>query len=62
MNMHWKEFHWKELGDRMVHPRRWSGMAWSVVLLVLACSIGTAVVGVKLVQIADRQAVSFNTK
>jgi hypothetical protein len=56
------DMHWKEMSDRIVHPRKWSGMAWAVVALVLFCSIGTAVVGVKLVQIADRQAVSFNTK
>jgi hypothetical protein len=56
------DMHWKEMSDRIVHPRKWSGMAWAVVALVVFCSIGTAVVGVKLVQIADRQAVSFNTK
>jgi hypothetical protein len=54
--------HWKEMGERVVHPRKWSGMAWTVVAMVLLCSIGTAVVGVKLVQMADRQSVSFNTK
>ena len=53
---------WKEIGDRMVHPSKWSGMAWAAAVMVLLCSLGTAIVGVKLVQIADRQAVSFNTK
>ena len=53
--------HWKELGQR-AHPRRWSGMVWSVVLLVVACSIGTAVVGFKLVEAADRQRIEFNTQ
>ena len=53
---------WKEVGDRVMHPRKWSGMAWTVVVMVLLCSISTAIVGVKLVRIADRQAVSFNTK
>jgi hypothetical protein len=56
------DLHWKEVGERMVHPRKWSRMAWAVVAMVLLCSIGTAVVGVKLVQIADRQSASFNTK
>ena len=53
--------HWKELGER-AHPRRWSGMVWSVVLMVMLCSIATAVVGIKLVQVADRQKVEFNTR
>lgn len=54
--------HWKEIGERVAHPRKWSGMTWTVVLMVVACSIGTAILGAKLVQIADRQAVEFNTK
>ena len=57
MNVHWKEF-----GDRVVHPRKWSGMTWTVVLMVLACALGTGVVGFKLVEIADRQSAEFNTK
>ena len=56
------DVHWKEIGDRVTHPRKWSGMTWTVVLMVVACSIGTALVGFKLVQIADRQSVEFNTK
>ena len=56
MNMHLKE-----IGERVAHPRRWSGFAWSVVLLVILCSIGTAVVGVKLYQVTDRE-VGFNTR
>ena len=54
MNMHLKT-----IGER-ANPRRWSGFAWSVVLLVVACSIGTALVGVKLYQVTDRQ-VLYNT-
>lgn len=54
--------HWKEIGERVAQPRKWSGMTWTVVLMVVACSIGTAILGAKLVQIADRQAVEFNTK
>jgi UPF0716 family protein affecting phage T7 exclusion len=57
MNLHWKEF-----GERALHPRKWSGMAWTVVLMVILCSVATAVVGVKLVRMADRQTVSFSTK
>ena len=57
MNVHLKEF-----GDRMVHPGKWSGMTWAVVAMVVLSAIGTAVVGVKLVQIADRQTVLYNTK
>ena len=56
------DMHWKEMGERLAHPRKWSGMTWTAVAMVLLCSIGTVVVGVKLVQIADRHAVSFNTK
>ena len=52
---------WKELGQR-AHPRRWSGMVWSVVLMVIVCSIGTAVVGMKLVDAAERQKIEFNTQ
>jgi hypothetical protein len=57
MNLHWKQF-----GERALHPRKWSGMAWTVVLMVMLCSVATAVVGVKLVRMADRQTVSFSTK
>jgi hypothetical protein len=57
MNVHWKDF-----GDRVTHPRKWSGMTWAVVLLVVACALGTGIAGFKLVQIADRQSVEFNTK
>ncbi len=53
---------WKEMSGRMVDPRKWSGMAWTVALMVLACSVATAIVGAKLVQIADRQTVLYNTK
>jgi hypothetical protein len=53
---------WKEIGDRMAHPRKWSGCSWTVVMMVLLCATATAVVGVKLVQIADRQSVVFSTK
>jgi hypothetical protein len=51
--------HWKEMGER-ANPRHWSGFAWSVVLLVLLCGVGTAVVGVKLYQVTDHP-VGFNT-
>jgi len=54
MNMHLKE-----IGER-AHPRRWSGFAWSVVLLVILSAIGTAVVGVKLYQVTERE-VGYNT-
>jgi hypothetical protein len=47
--------HWKELGHR-AHPRHWSGMVWGVLLMVLLCSIGTAVVGVKLYRITEHPA------
>jgi hypothetical protein len=57
MNLHWKEF-----GERALHPRKWSGMAWAVVVMVLVSAVATTVVGVKLVQIADRQTVVYNTK
>lgn len=56
MNMHLREI------AEHAHPRHWSGFVWSVVLLVMLCSIGTAIVGVKLVNMADRQRVEFNTK
>jgi hypothetical protein len=49
---------WKDLGHR-ASPRNWSGMVWGVVLMVLLCAIGTAVVGVELYQITDRP-VEFN--
>jgi hypothetical protein len=51
--------HWKQIGER-ANPRRWSGFAWSVVVLVILCSIGTTVVGFKLYQVTDRQ-VLYNT-
>ena len=54
MNMHLKE-----IGER-AHPRRWSGFAWSVVLLVILAAIGTAVVGVKLYQVTEREP-GYNT-
>jgi hypothetical protein len=49
MNMHLKE-----MGER-AHPRHWSGFAWSMVLFVLLCSVGTALVGVKLYQVTDHE-------
>ena len=52
--------HLREIGER-ANPRRWSGFAWTVFLLVLACSIGTAVVGVKLYQVTDQE-VGYNTR
>ena len=51
--------HLREIGER-ANPRRWSGFAWTVVLLVLACSIATAVVGVKLYEVTDHE-VGYNT-
>jgi len=56
MNMHLKE-----IGEQVTHPRRWSGFAWSMVLFVLLCSVGTAVVGVKLYQVTNHP-VGFNTR
>ena len=56
MNMHLKEI------GHHVNPRHWSGFTWSIALLVLVCAIGTTVVGVKLVKMADRQQVEFNTR
>lgn len=53
--------HWKELGQR-AHPRHWSGVVWGVLLMVILSSIATAVVGVKLVEMADRQQVEFDNK
>ena len=55
MNMHLKE-----IGER-AHPRRWSGFAWTMALFVLLCSIGTAVVGVKLYQVTGGE-VGYNTR
>lgn len=55
MNMHLKEI------GHHVNPRHWSGFAWTVVALVVLCAIGTAIVGVKLYQVTDRQ-VLFNTR
>jgi hypothetical protein len=52
--------HWKEIGEH-ANPRRWSGFAWSVVLLVILCSVGTTLVGVKLYQATDGQ-VGFNNR
>jgi UPF0716 family protein affecting phage T7 exclusion len=54
MNMHLKEI------GGLANPRRWSGFAWTVVLFVLVLSIGTAVVGVKLYEVTDRE-VLYNT-
>ncbi|MEO8160167.1 MAG: hypothetical protein ABI588_02015 [Arenimonas sp.] len=47
---------WKEIGQ-LASPRRWSAMAWGVILTVLACSIGAAVVGVELYQVTGRQVI-----
>ena len=55
MNMHLKE-----IGER-ANPRHWSGFAWTVALLVLVVSIGTAVVGVKLYEVTDRE-VGYNLR
>jgi hypothetical protein len=55
MNMHLKE-----IGER-ANPRHWSGFGWTVALFVLLCSIGTAVVGVKLYQVTDQE-VGYNTR
>ena len=55
MNMHLKQ-----VGER-ANPRHWSGFAWSMVLFVLLCSVGTAVVGVKLYQVTNHP-VGFNTR
>jgi hypothetical protein len=52
--------HWREIGQR-ASPRRWSGMVWTVVLMVILSSVGTAIVGVKLFQVTDRQ-VLFNNQ
>jgi hypothetical protein len=55
MNMHLRE-----IGEQLTHPRRWSGFAWSMVLFVALCAVGTAVLGVKLYQVTERP-VGFNT-
>jgi hypothetical protein len=55
MNMHLKE-----IGDQVVHPRRWSGFAWSMVLFAVLCAAGTTYLGVKLYQVTERP-VGFNT-
>lgn len=46
--------HWKEIGTR-AKPSNWSPMAWAVVSLVLLCTAGSIVVGVKLYQITGQQ-------
>jgi len=51
--------HWKEMGER-AHPRHWSAFAWSMVAFVLLCSVGTALVGVKLYQVTSHE-VGFST-
>lgn len=51
---------WKEIGSR-AKPTNWSPMAWAVVAVVLLCTAGSVVVGVKLYQITG-QPVEFNPK
>ena len=55
MNMHLKEI------GGLAKPRRWTGFAWTVALFVLVLAIGTAVVGVKLYEVTDRE-VGYNTR
>ena len=52
--------HLREIGER-ANPRRWSGFAWTMVLFVLVLAIGTAVVGVQLYEVTDRE-VGYNTR
>ena len=61
MNAQVKSMDWKHLAGRM-HPRHWTGVAWTAVVMVMLCALGTAIVGVKLVQIADRHTISYDTK
>ncbi len=51
---------WKEIGSR-AKPSNWTPMAWAVLALVVLCTAGSVVVGVKLYQITGQQ-VEFNPK
>jgi hypothetical protein len=55
MNMHLKEI------GHHANPRHWSGFTWTIAIFVLLCAVGTAVVGVKLYRVTDRE-VGFNTR
>ena len=61
MSAQLKSRDWKHLAGRM-HPRHWSGFVWTSVVMVMLCGLGTAIVGVKLVEMADRHAVVYDTK